>query len=95
MQWIFDPPYHGKGPCDGKSSLLKHSAAMYLLKGQRNNNWQTLYSCLLDNNHIDSSEQLATFISTHDNTFGKLVSIKFQSKFSQESMLHLHLKMKK
>ena len=34
ITWWFDPSYHGKGPCDGKSAVLKRTAAMYLLTGK-------------------------------------------------------------
>ena len=30
IDWIFDPPNHGKGPCDGMAAVIKLSAKSYV-----------------------------------------------------------------
>jgi hypothetical protein len=33
MDWVFDPPHHGKGPCDAMSAVIKRTASTYILRG--------------------------------------------------------------
>jgi hypothetical protein len=33
FHWWFDPPYHGKGECDGHGSVVKRKIRRYILKG--------------------------------------------------------------
>jgi hypothetical protein len=33
IEWTFDPPYHGKGPCDGMAAIIKRTASTFIIKG--------------------------------------------------------------
>ena len=37
IEWTFDPPHHGKGPCDGMAAVIKRTARSYIIRGNVNN----------------------------------------------------------